>query len=107
MGERLAQMCRFPIQPDSANTDIGSQKQPLLLLKMIASNDSFEPSSRKQLPNSKRIYLNGSIHPKVRVPFREIAQNSTKSINGEVEETFPFEFMTRAVLGAILTLMET
>ena len=82
-------MYRFPIQPDSANTDIGSQNQPLLLLKMIASNDSFEPSSRKQLPNSKRVYLNGSIHPKVRVPFREIAQNSTKSINGEVEENIP------------------
>ena len=82
-------MYRFPIQPDSANTDIGSQKQQLLLLKMIASNDSFEPSSRKQLPNSKRIYLNGSIHPKVRVPFREIEQNSTKSINGEVEENIP------------------
>ncbi len=56
---------------------------------MIASNDSFEPSSREQLPNSKRIYLNGSIHPEIRVPFREIAQNSTKSINGEVEENFP------------------
>ncbi len=56
---------------------------------MIASNDSFEPSSQYQLPNSKRIYLNGTIHPDVRVPFREISQNPTKSLSGQVDENAP------------------
>ena len=38
-----------------------------------------------QLPNSKKIYLSGKLHPGVRVPFREIRLASTKSINGEIE----------------------
>ena len=56
---------------------------------MIASNDSFEPSSQDQLPNSKRVYLNGTIHPDVRVPCREISQSPTKSLSGETEENAP------------------
>jgi len=56
---------------------------------MIASNDSFEPSSQDQLPNSKRVYVNGTIHPDVRVAFREISQSSTKSLSGDVEENAP------------------
>jgi len=56
---------------------------------MIASNDSFEPSSQEQLPNSKRVYVNGTIHPDVRVAFREISQSSTKSLSGDVEENSP------------------
>ena len=56
---------------------------------MIASNDSFDPSSQDQLPNSNRVYLNGTIYPDVRVPFREISQSPTKSLSGEVEENAP------------------
>ena len=56
---------------------------------MIASNDSFEPSSQEQLPNSKRVYVNGTLHPGVRVAFREISQNPTKSLNGDTEENSP------------------
>ena len=56
---------------------------------MIASTDSFEPSSQDQLPNSKRVYVNGTIHPDVRVAFREISQSSTKSLSGDVEENAP------------------
>src|SRR2546427_80440 len=33
-----------------------------------------EPHSSEQLPNSKRVYLPGQIHPNVRVPMREIAE---------------------------------
>ena len=40
---------------------------------MIATKDSFEPHSSKQLPASKRIYVAGTLHPDVRVPMREIA----------------------------------
>ena len=56
---------------------------------MIASNDSFEPSSQEQLPNSKRVYVNGTLHPGVRVAFREISQSPTKSLNGDTEENSP------------------
>ena len=56
---------------------------------MIASTDSFEPSSQDQLPNSKRVYVNGTIHPDVRVSFREISQSPTKSLSGDVEDNAP------------------
>ena len=56
---------------------------------MIASTDSFEPSSQDQLPNSKRVYVNGTIHPGVRVGFREISQTPTKSLSGDVEDNAP------------------
>jgi phosphomethylpyrimidine synthase len=56
---------------------------------MIVSTDSFEPSSQDQLPNSKRVYVNGTIHPGVRVGFREISQSPTKSLSGDVEDNAP------------------
>jgi phosphomethylpyrimidine synthase len=56
---------------------------------MIASKDSFEPHSSEQLPNSKKIYVEGSIHTDVRVPMREIELAPTKSFNGEMEANGP------------------
>ena len=56
---------------------------------MIASKDSFEPSSRDQLPNSTRVYVEGKQHKDIRVPMREIALNPTKSLNGDTEENAP------------------
>jgi phosphomethylpyrimidine synthase len=38
-----------------------------------------------QLPNSKRVYVSGKIHPDIRVPFREISLAPTKSMNGAIE----------------------
>ena len=52
---------------------------------MIASKDSFEPHSSDQLPNSKKIYVTGQIHPGVRVPMREIQLAPTKSFDGRTE----------------------
>ncbi len=52
---------------------------------MIASKDSFEPHSSDQLPNSKKIYITGQIHPGVRVPMREIQLAPTKSFDGRTE----------------------
>src|SRR5438105_4921540 len=40
---------------------------------MIATKDSFDPHSSEQLPNSRRVYLAGKIHPDLRVPMREIS----------------------------------
>ena len=50
-----------------------------------ANNPSF---SETQLPNSKRTYIAGK-HSGVRVPFREISLNITKSMNGNVEINDP------------------
>jgi phosphomethylpyrimidine synthase len=42
----------------------------------------------KPLPNSRRIYIDGE-QPGVRVPFREISQNPTRSFNNSLEENPP------------------
>jgi phosphomethylpyrimidine synthase len=56
---------------------------------MIATKESFEPSSGEQLPNSKRVYVAGKIHPDVRVPMREIELTPTKSYTGTIEPNEP------------------
>jgi len=56
---------------------------------MIATKDSFEPHSSEQLPNSKRVYVAGRIHPDVRVPMREIELTPTKSYTGAIEPNEP------------------
>jgi phosphomethylpyrimidine synthase len=56
---------------------------------MIATKDSIEPHSSEQLPNSTRVYLQGRIHPDVRVPVREIALSPTKTFSGELEANVP------------------
>ena len=43
----------------------------------------------KPLPNSRRIYIKGEIHPDIRVPFREISLAPTKTMSGEVEVNEP------------------
>jgi len=42
-----------------------------------------------QLPNSKKTYVSGKLHPDIRVPFREISLAPTKSINGAIEINDP------------------
>src|SRR6202050_5400976 len=56
---------------------------------MIASKDSFEPHSSEQLPNSKKVFVEGKLHPDVRVPMREIKVSDTKSYTGAVEKNAP------------------
>src|SRR5438874_6996429 len=41
------------------------------------------------LPNSKKIYISGKIHPDIRVPFREINLAPTKTMSGEIEVNEP------------------
>src|SRR5262245_45473491 len=52
---------------------------------MIATKDSFETGVEELLPNSRRVYLSGRLHPDIRVPIREIALSPTKSIGGRIE----------------------
>ena len=56
---------------------------------MIASKESFEPHSSEQLPNSKKIYVEGTLHKGVRVPMREITVSDTKSYTGAIEKNAP------------------
>ncbi|RBP45859.1 hydroxymethylpyrimidine synthase [Roseimicrobium gellanilyticum] len=56
---------------------------------MIASPDSFEPHSSEQLPASTRVYVEGQLHPDIRVPMREITVSPTKAYNGTVSENAP------------------
>jgi len=56
---------------------------------MIATKESFEPHSSEQLPNSKKIYVEGALHKDVRVPMREITVGDTKSYTGSVEKNAP------------------
>src|SRR5438034_6593811 len=46
-------------------------------------------SVEKSLPNSRRIYVKGELHPEIHVPFREISLAPTKSINGDIEVNEP------------------
>src|SRR5437773_11601918 len=47
------------------------------------------PSADKPLPNSRKVYIDGQIHPTVRVPFREISLAPTKSMDGGIEVNEP------------------
>ena len=55
----------------------------------ISTKDANEPHSSEQLPNSKRVYLPGQIHPDVQVPVREITVSETKSYTGAVTANEP------------------
>ncbi len=46
-------------------------------------------ASRAQLPASNRVYVEGTIHPSVRVPMREITLQDTKAYNGRIEKNAP------------------
>jgi phosphomethylpyrimidine synthase len=49
---------------------------------MIATKESFEPHSSEALPNSKKVFLPGTRHPDIRVPFREITLSPTQTREG-------------------------
>ena len=56
---------------------------------MIASKESFEPHSSEQLPASKKVFVEGTIHKDIRVPMREIEVSDTKSYTGAIEKNAP------------------
>ena len=55
---------------------------------MIAPKDALEPHSSDQLPNSTRVYVEGT-QAGVRVPFREISLSPTRSMSGELAPNEP------------------
>jgi phosphomethylpyrimidine synthase len=54
----------------------------------IKKTDQTPDTDKTALPNSRRIYVEGS-QPGVRVPFREIDQNPTRNFDGTLEENSP------------------
>src|SRR6516164_3738265 len=56
---------------------------------MIAPKTLFEPLSQEPLPGSRRVYVPGQIHPALRVPFREIQLQATRTVNGRLENNAP------------------
>jgi phosphomethylpyrimidine synthase len=56
---------------------------------MIATKNSFEPHSTEPFPGSSKVYVPGQIHGDVRVPFREIKLNATKSHGGKIDNNEP------------------
>src|SRR2546421_3504952 len=56
---------------------------------MIATKADFEPRSTDPLPNSRKVYAGGKMHPDIRIPLREITLTPTKSFNGQSEANPP------------------
>ena len=66
---------------------------------MIAPIDSIDPltsepsdadlSSSDALPASSRVYVEGRLHPEIRVPMREIELSPTKNFSNELEPNAP------------------
>ena len=52
---------------------------------MVATSDTFDGGR----PRSRRIYVNGKIHPDLRVPMREIEQSPTRTLAGVDEQNEP------------------
>ena len=44
---------------------------------------------RIALPNSKKVYIAGQLHPDIRIPFREISLAPTKTMSGAMEVNEP------------------
>jgi phosphomethylpyrimidine synthase len=42
-------------------------------------------SASRTLPNSRKVYVTGKLHPEIKVPFREISLATTKTMNGQIE----------------------
>src|SRR6266496_1004614 len=55
----------------------------------VGEADSFPSNNNRDLPNSKKIYVAGKLHPNIRVPFREISLAATKTMSGEIELNEP------------------
>src|SRR5207245_3221441 len=64
------------------------------LRKSLASRSRTKAAAKSvekkpSLPNSRKIYVPGKLHPDLRVPFREISLAPTKTMSGEIEVNEP------------------
>src|SRR6266576_2163230 len=52
---------------------------------VVSQTNNENASPPNALPNSKKVYISGQVHPDVRVPFREISLAPTKTMSGAME----------------------
>jgi phosphomethylpyrimidine synthase len=72
------------------------------VIENVMSTMNEKRSDEVALPNSRRVYVEGG-QAGVRVPFREIAQNVTKTFDGRVEENPPVRvYDTSGVWGDVM-----
>src|SRR5437660_7600224 len=50
---------------------------------------AIDPNRPQPLPNSRKVYISGTLHKDIRVPFREISLAPTKTMSGEIEVNEP------------------
>jgi phosphomethylpyrimidine synthase len=53
---------------------------------MTANIESGQSNKELRPNNVRRVYVSGTIHPELRVPFREISQSPTKTLDDELQE---------------------
>ena len=58
-------------------------------MKITEEITGSHDASRTPLPASTRVYVEGKLHPSLRVPMREISLSPTKSFNGREEPNEP------------------
>ena len=75
------------LDPDYTDSETNLRKSPASRGPAKAATQSADQSS--SLPNSRKVYISGKIHPDIRVPFREISLAPTKTMSGEIEVNEP------------------
>src|SRR5436190_12915098 len=56
---------------------------------MVAEKQGYKTSPQTALPNSRKVYVAGKLHPDIRVPLREISLAPTKTMSGDIEANEP------------------
>src|SRR5216110_2698152 len=56
---------------------------------VVSQTNNENASLPEALPNSKKVYVSGQLHPDIRIPFREISLAPTKTMTGEIEINEP------------------
>jgi phosphomethylpyrimidine synthase len=69
------------LSADSLAPDSADSKEP--------DNPGESADNSSSLPNSRKVFVAGQLHPDLRVPFREIALAPTKTMSGEIEVNEP------------------
>ena len=56
---------------------------------VVSQSNNENASPPDALPNSKKVYIAGQLHPDIRIPFREISLAPTKTMSGAMEVNEP------------------
>jgi len=56
---------------------------------VVSQTNNENASPPNALPNSKKVYISGQLHPDIRVPFREISLAPTKTMTRQIEINDP------------------